>query len=215
LVPVNSGKSRADVAEDVRGHARLIGDQISIWLSNFRLRQTLKNLSIRDPLTNLFNRRFMVETLNREMAITTRSHEQTSVLQIDIDHFKVFNDSFGHEVGDVVLRAVADVMFGLFRESDVPCRSGGEEFTLILPRCSWAVAHVRALELQNRVAAMTIVVPENQPRPPAPTLSIGIATSPEHGLTSEELLRGADRAMYVAKKGGRNRIMSATAAEHV
>jgi diguanylate cyclase (GGDEF)-like protein len=215
LVPVSSGKSRADVAEDVRGHARLIGDQISIWLSNFRLRQTLKNLSIRDPLTNLFNRRFMVETLNREMAITTRSHEQTSVLQIDIDHFKVFNDSFGHEVGDVVLRAVADVMFGLFRESDVPCRSGGEEFTLILPRCSWAVAHVRALELQNRVAAMTIVVPENQPRPPAPTLSIGIATSPEHGLTSEELLRGADRAMYVAKKGGRNRIMSATAAEHV
>jgi diguanylate cyclase (GGDEF)-like protein len=214
LVSADGESLRAESGENLRQQARLIGDKISIWLANFRLRETLKNLSIRDPLTNLFNRRFMIETLHREMAITTRSHEQTSIIQIDIDHFKEFNDSFGHEVGDAVLRAVADVMFGLFRESDVPCRSGGEEFTLILPRCSWEVANIRALELQARVAVMEINVPENQARPSPPTLSIGIATSPEHGLSSDELLRAADSAMYVAKNSGRNRIVRATLAAH-
>jgi diguanylate cyclase (GGDEF)-like protein len=214
LIPSGSGATGEDAVERHHQYARLIGDQISIWLANFRLRETLKDLSIRDPLTNLFNRRFMIETLHREIAITTRSHELTSIIQIDIDNFKDFNDSFGHEVGDSVLRAVADVMFGLFRESDVPCRSGGEEFTLILPRCTWEVAHTRATELQARVAVMVIEVPENQQRPKPPTLSIGIATSPEHGLSSDELLRSADAAMYLAKNSGRNRIVRAAIAVH-
>jgi diguanylate cyclase (GGDEF)-like protein len=213
LVP-DGVESRSGLAESHRQFARLIGDQISIWLANFRLRERLEELSVRDPLTNLFNRRFMIETLNREIAITARSHEQISIIQIDIDNFKDFNDSFGHEVGDLVLRGVADVMFGLFRESDVPCRSGGEEFTLILPRCTWEVAHGRATELQARVALMVIDVPENHARPKPPTLSIGIATSPEHGLTADELLRGADSAMYLAKNSGRNRIISAQLAKH-
>jgi diguanylate cyclase (GGDEF)-like protein len=190
-------------------YARLLGDQISIWLTNFKLRESLNYLAIRDPLTNLFNRRFMVETLDREMAITTRSHDQTSVIQVDIDHFKGFNDLYGHDVGDAVLCGVAAVMLGLFRESDVPCRSGGEEFTLILPRCSWEIANVRAIELQARVAAMTLSMTAHHSPLTPPTLSIGIATSPEHGLSGEELLRGADMAMYSAKSSGRNRIVRA------
>jgi diguanylate cyclase (GGDEF)-like protein len=213
LVPDRGAESFSDALERHHQYARLIGDQFSIWLANFRLRESLKNLSIRDPLTNLFNRRFMIETLLREMAITTRSHEQTSIIQIDIDNFKDFNDSFGHEVGDLVLCKVADVMFGLFRESDVPCRSGGEEFTLILPRCTWEVANDRATELQARVALIVIDVPENRARPQPPTLSIGIATSPEHGITGDELLRGADAAMYRAKNSGRNRIVRADLAK--
>jgi diguanylate cyclase (GGDEF)-like protein len=99
-------------------------------------------------------------------------------------------------------------MLGLFRESDVPCRSGGEEFTLILPRCSWDIANIRAMELQTRVAAMAIATSDSAPLTP-PTLSIGIATSPEHGLSGEELLRGADMALYAAKSSGRNRIVRA------
>jgi diguanylate cyclase (GGDEF)-like protein len=213
LVP-DGVESRSGLAESHRQFARLIGDQISIWLANFKLRERLQELSVRDPLTNLFNRRFMIETLHREVAITTRSHEQISVIQIDIDNFKDFNDSFGHEVGDLVLRGVADVMFGLFRESDVPCRSGGEEFTLILPRCTWEVANDRATELQARVAFMVIDVSENRTGPKPPTLSIGIATSPEHGLSGDELLRGADAAMYQAKNSGRNRIIRAELAQH-
>jgi diguanylate cyclase with GGDEF domain len=88
-----------------RQNARLIGDQFSIWLANFKLRESLRNLSNRDPLTNLFNRRFMIETLHREITMASRSDDQTSVVQIDIDHFKSFNDRFGHEVGDEVLCA--------------------------------------------------------------------------------------------------------------
>jgi diguanylate cyclase (GGDEF)-like protein len=197
----------------LRQHARLMSDQIAIWMASFALKENLKNLSFRDPLTNLFNRRFMIETLHREMAITKRSHDQTSIIQIDIDHFKRFNDSYGHEVGDSVLCSVADVMLGLFRESDVPCRSGGEEFTLILPRCSWDTANERAIELQRRVAVMNIKMPANHAPPRPPTLSIGIATSPENGLLGEELLRGADAALYLAKSAGRNRIVRATVVE--
>jgi diguanylate cyclase (GGDEF)-like protein len=78
---------------------------------------------------------------------------------MDVDHFKQFNDTHGHEVGDSVLRAVAVVMLDLFRDSDVPCRSGGEEFTLILPRCSWEIANLRAMELQLRLAEAVITVP--------------------------------------------------------
>jgi diguanylate cyclase (GGDEF)-like protein len=210
-IPDDRDAARPEVRDSAttRHYARLLGDQISIWMANFTLRESLRALSIRDPLTNLFNRRFMIETLQREMSITNRSNDETSIIQIDIDHFKSFNDSFGHEVGDSVLRCVADVMLGLFRESDVPCRSGGEEFTLILPRCSWDIAYARAVELQHRVADMRIPVPSNQPPLRPPTLSIGIATSPEHGVTGDELLRGADVALYSAKAAGRNQVVRA------
>jgi diguanylate cyclase (GGDEF)-like protein len=104
-------------------------------------------------------------------------------------------------------------MLGLFRESDVPCRSGGEEFTLILPRCTWEIAHARATELQARVAVIRIPVPSNQAPLKPPTLSIGIATSPEHGTTGDELLRGADLALYAAKAAGRNQIVRAMSVE--
>ncbi|MGB8197503.1 MAG: GGDEF domain-containing protein [Acidimicrobiales bacterium] len=209
-VPSDSTSTTSTVdPTHLRQYARLLGDQISIWLANFKLRESLNYLAIRDPLTNLFNRRFMVETLEREMAITTRSHDQTSVIQVDIDHFKGFNDLYGHAVGDAVLCGVAEVMLGLFRESDVPCRSGGEEFTLILPRCSWNIANIRAIELQARVAAMTVPATSHPTALTPPTLSIGIATSPENGQSGEELLRGADMALYTAKSSGRNRIVRA------
>jgi diguanylate cyclase (GGDEF)-like protein len=204
-------RSQFQDSEHYHQYARLLGNQFSIWLVNFKLRESLRNLSIRDPLTNLFNRRFMIETLHREMTMAVRTDEPTSVVQIDIDHFKTYNDRYGHDVGDVVLCSVAEIMLGLFRESDVPCRSGGEEFTMILPRCEWEIANLRATELQARLKVMTIQVARSEDRPVPPTLSIGIATSPEHGLTGEELLRSADAALYSAKAAGRNRIVRATA----
>jgi len=211
----DDARSKFQDSEHYLQHARLLANQFSIWLANFKLRESLRNLSNRDPLTNLFNRRFMIETLHREMTMAVRTEEPTSVVQIDIDHFKTFNDRFGHEVGDTVLCSVADIMFALFRESDVPCRSGGEEFTMILPKCAWEIASLRATELQVRIAAMTIQVSESDASPEPPTLSIGIATSPEHGLTGEQLLRSADAALYSAKAGGRNRIVRATAVSGV
>jgi diguanylate cyclase (GGDEF)-like protein len=198
-----------------RQYALLVGEQISIWMANFNLRETLKNLSIRDPLTNLFNRRFMEETLNREMSSAARNHDEVSIMQMDVDHFKEFNDTYGHAVGDVVLRAVAGVILDLFRGSDVPCRYGGEEFTVVLPRCSWDAANARAKELQARIAELEIPIAPDEVLPKPPTLSIGIATSPEHGLSSDVLLRASDMALYAAKTAGRDRIEQAWNAEQI
>jgi diguanylate cyclase (GGDEF)-like protein len=189
--------------------ALTVAEQIAISMANFQLKETLQNLSIRDPLTNLFNRRFMEETLNRELSGTSRALEQLSIMQIDVDHFKDLNDTYGHEFGDDVLKAVGGVLLNLFRASDVPCRSGGEEFTIILPKCSWEDARSRAVELQRRISELEVQHRDTDSCPSPPTLSIGIATSPEHGLTPPTLLRAADLALYSAKHAGRNRIARA------
>jgi diguanylate cyclase (GGDEF)-like protein len=189
--------------------ALLFGEQISIWMANFNLREILQYQSLRDPLTNLFNRRILEETLVREISKSTRTLDEISVIQIDIDHFKDFNDGYGHAVGDLALVEIAGVINSLFRGSDMPCRSGGEEFTLLLPSCSWENARVRCEELQARVAELQLRTPMSRESLVPPTLSIGIATSPEHGFTGETLLRSADLALYAAKSGGRNQISRA------
>jgi len=191
--------------------AMLFGEQLSIWMANFNLRETLRYQSIRDPLTNLFNRRFLEESLTREMSKSARTLEQVSVIQVDIDNFKEINDKYGHSVGDVTLVAIAEVILSLFRDSDVPCRSGGEEFTMLLPNCSWENAHARSEELQRRVAEIQVSTSPQTPMLKPPTLSIGIAASPEHGFTSDALLRSADLALYESKSGGRNKITRALA----
>jgi diguanylate cyclase (GGDEF)-like protein len=189
--------------------ALLFGEQISIWMANFNLREILRFQSIRDPLTDLYNRRFMEESLAREISKSARSREEISVIEIDIDHFKDFHDGHGHAVGDTTLIAIAEVILSVFRGSDVPCRSGGEEFTVLLPKCSWENANIRCLELQRRVAELRISTPFSRSPLEPPTLSIGIATSPEHGFTGETLLRSADLALYASKADGRNRITRA------
>jgi diguanylate cyclase (GGDEF)-like protein len=201
--------SIVDIVDPLLQNALLFGEQISIWMANFNLREILRFQSIRDPLTNLFNRRFMEETLTREISKATRTRDEISVIEIDIDNFKAVNDEHGHAVGDSALTAIAGVILKLFRDSDVPCRSGGEEFTVVLPKCSWEDAFSRCQELQRRVAEVRISTPISRSPLRTPTLSIGIATSPEHGFTSETLLRSADLALYASKSGGRNRITRA------
>jgi diguanylate cyclase (GGDEF)-like protein len=201
--------SIVDIVDPLLQNALLFGEQISIWMANFNLREILRFQSIRDPLTNLFNRRFMEETLTREISKAIRTRDEISVIEIDIDNFKAVNDEHGHAVGDSALTAIAGVILKLFRDSDVPCRSGGEEFTVVLPKCSWEDAFSRCQELQRRVAEVRISTPISRSPLRTPTLSIGIATSPEHGFTSETLLRSADLALYASKSGGRNRITRA------
>jgi diguanylate cyclase (GGDEF)-like protein len=151
----------------------------------------------------------MEETLSREISKAVRTLEEISVIQIDIDEFKKVNDAHGHAVGDAALVSISAVITSLFRDSDVPCRSGGEEFTVILPNCSWENANIRCEELQRRVAEVRISSPLSHSPLHPPTLSIGIATRPEHGFTSDTLLRSADLALYAAKADGRNRISRA------
>ena len=178
-------------------------------LANFRLRDTLREQSIRDPLTKLFNRRYMEETFHRELSRAARDHIEIGVMQIDIDFFKEFNDAHGHDVGDALLRAFADTLFALFRDSDVPCRYGGEEFTLILINSSLDETETRACELQRRVLDLKVELGHGRTSPSPPTLSIGIASFPAHGNTAEALIRAADQALYVAKARGRDTIVRA------
>jgi diguanylate cyclase (GGDEF)-like protein/PAS domain S-box-containing protein len=184
-----------------------VADHISLALANIRLRETLRYQVIHDPLTELFNRRYLGETLAREIHRVKRKDAPLGVFMLDLDHFKRFNDTFGHEAGDNLLRALGQFLQVHIRQEDVACRYGGEEFVLILPEAPRDVLLNRAELIRQSVPNLQIyqrgLVLEGT------TVSIGVAIFPEHGATGEELLRAADDALYRAKAAGRNRVMVA------
>ena len=195
------------VAEESDETGRLVtatAEQVALALANLRLRDTLKNQSIRDPLTGLFNRRFLQESLDRECRRALRSGRPLSVVIFDIDHFKRFNDTFGHDAGDLVLREIGSLLRGMFRGEDVACRYGGEEFALVLSDTSLEQAIARAQQLREQ--ARQLFVTYRRQAIGAVTLSLGVASLPEHGTSGETLVASADRALYAAKHGGRDRV---------
>jgi len=178
--------------------------QIALSLASLQLREKLRDQSIRDPLTGLFNRRFMQESLERELIRARRKSHPLSILFLDIDNFKRFNDTFGHEAGDFVLEAVSDRLRGFFRGDDVACRCGGEEFAVIMPESSSADAAARAKTLCDEVKKLALR--HRGVSLASITLSIGVATFPEHGATADDLLRIADECLYQSKSAGRDRV---------
>ncbi|RKZ91339.1 MAG: diguanylate cyclase [Candidatus Parabeggiatoa sp. nov. 1] len=187
--------------------AETIAEQVALALANLKLRQTLHNQSIRDPLTNLYNRRYLEETLEREFYQAERNHQPVGIIMVDLDHFKQFNDTFGHEAGDTVLQALGHFLNEHIRKGDIACRYGGEEFTLILPGAPLEVVQRRAESLNNRVKLLTVQHRDQNLGPI--TLSAGVATFPQHGTRFQEVLRAADIALLRAKKQGRDRVMVA------
>ena len=183
-------------------------DQLALALANLKLRQSLRDLSVRDPLTGLFNRRYLSESLAREIARGRRRTLPVSVMAFDLDHFKDFNDRYGHPAGDAILVAFARVLQANSRSEDVACRQGGEEFVLILPEMDLAVAMRRAGDLMTAMSRMD-VMHEGRMLPKL-TTSIGVAVYPQHGATPDMLLAQADAALYEAKAQGRNRFAVAT-----
>lgn len=187
-----------------------VAGQIALSLASLQMRETLRDQSIRDPLTGLFNRRFMQESLEREIMRARRKQNPISVLFLDIDHFKRFNDTFGHDAGDFVLQTVADLLRGFFRGDDVSCRCGGEEFAVILPeslssdaatRADQLRAKVKQLKLQHKDVLLGTI-----------SISIGVASFPQDGATAEELLKTADQCLYKSKSDGRDCVTVAGAA---
>jgi len=181
-----------------------VAEHVSLALSNMKLRETLHNLSIRDPLTGLFNRRYMEESLERELLKANRYSRPLGVIMIDIDHFKRFNDTYGHEAGDQILRELGVFLQNHIRLTDIPCRFGGEEFTLILPEADITFTQQRAEQIRIGAAAIRINI-QGQTLAEI-TISQGVAVFPGNGLTGEELLRAADDALYRAKQQGRNNV---------
>jgi diguanylate cyclase (GGDEF)-like protein/PAS domain S-box-containing protein len=185
-----------------------MAEHAALALSNLRHYETLVNQSTRDPLTNLFNRRCMEESLKEELRRAQPSQRQLTLIMLDLDHFKRFNDTFGHDAGDAILREVGKLLGTNFRGEDIACRYGGDEFTVILPVAPLEVAEHRAQELRRAIKDLEI--PYFNPTLDRVTVSMGIARFPEHGSNAETLLRSADRALYRAKAAGRNCIEIAT-----
>jgi diguanylate cyclase (GGDEF)-like protein len=193
--------------------AATVAEHLGLFISNFRLRETLTVQSTRDPLTGLFNRRFMEESLERETRRAAREGKPLSVLMLDLDHFKPFNDAYGHGAGDELLRALGGFLRTHTRADDVACRYGGDEFTVILPNASVenATRRAEALRLGARnaqVLGRDRAAGSSATQEPV-TISVGIAAYPEHGSTAEELLRAADAALFAAKRSGRDQIAMA------
>lgn len=192
-------------ADRRHGLAVAMAEQIALSIANVQLREALLQQSIRDPLTGLYNRRFLQETLFREIAHSKRNHSTFAVLMIDVDHFKKFNDTFGHHAGDLVLQNVARTIEAQFRRSDVACRFGGEEFTVLLPGTDLELAQRLANGVLEGIREL-VLSHDNKPLDRI-TASLGVAIFPGHGGSPEALLEAADAALYQAKEAGRNRVV--------
>ena len=182
-----------------------VADHIALTVANLKLRETLRHLSIRDPLTGLFNRRYMEESLERELRRADRKGTSVGIIMIDIDHFKRINDTYGHEAGDTVLREMGVLLQRHIRGSDIACRYGGEEFTLILADSPLSVAQHRAEHLREEIKELHIEYRGQDVG--TITLSMGVAAFPQHGATEQALLQSADLALYRAKAEGRDRVV--------
>ena len=188
---------------------RSVSEHVSMAIANMRLEKSLRMQSLRDPLTQLYNRRYMETSLEREIFRAKRKKDPVSIIMIDVDHFKRFNDSFGHEAGDYVLQEFSKMLLKFIRGEDIACRYGGEEFILILPGCALSIAMERAEKLRAAMAQNHMV--HNGVSLGTVTLSIGVLCYPEHSEDLDELVKKADEALYRAKHGGRNRVEMAQA----
>lgn len=195
----------AEVPTALRSTAVLVADQLAMAMANLQLREQLRQQSIRDPLTGLFNRRYLEETMERELARSARNGQPLVVVAVDVDHFKRFNDTHGHEAGDLVLVELARLLREGIRETDIACRYGGEEFVLLMPDSPLEVAAQRAEVLRERVRALRLRLGGSEAE--TVSVSMGLAAAPAHGASAADLLRHADSALYAAKAAGRDRVV--------
>ena len=183
--------------------ASMIAEQIALGISNIKLRETLRNQSLRDALTGLYNRRYLEETLEREISRCARKFSPLAIWMLDIDHFKLFNDKFGHEAGDMVLQSFANVLRNFARKDDIACRYGGEEFLFVMPEVALDLALERAKALHEEVSHIHLRYGGNALT--QITISIGLAIYPAHGTNMHDLIAASDIALYQAKNLGRSK----------
>jgi diguanylate cyclase (GGDEF)-like protein len=215
LIPLLFNNRKLGIVCLVNGEGRKFSDpqiklmpalasHISIALANARL----YHMAITDSLTRLFTKRYLSETLS-SMIAASDGDDSFGILLMDLDHFKEVNDSHGHPVGDEVLRQLSGVIRENIRYGDIPCRYGGEEFVVIMPRLKKETGTAldigerlrRAVETHEFICRDNLVIKK--------TISVGIACYPDHGAAIEELIEAADRALYLVKESGRNQVRMA------
>ena len=206
----NTLEGRVIVARDITERKALENKlkEVNVSLQNQlneneSLRAKLQEQAIRDPLTGAFNRRFFSEALDRESARVTRENSPFSIIILDVDHFKQFNDTYGHKCGDIVLQALANFLDENTRQGDIVCRYGGEEFVILMTDAASESAFKRA-ELFRKQFEETVIEYEGKRLTCA--FSAGIASCPEHSDSGETLLILADQALYQSKAEGRDRV---------
>ena len=198
---LNNLLGRVIVAHDITEHICL-ENKLRIQLAeNESLRAMLQEQAIRDPLTNVYNRRFLAESLDREISAAKREEKPISIVIMDVDHFKNFNDTYGHKCGDVVLQSIAQFLVDNTRREDIVCRYGGEEFVILMSNATLESGYERA-ESWRRIFESTGF--EYEGLKLNATFSAGVASFPLHGLDGESVLQAADKALYRSKNNGRN-----------
>lgn len=217
------GETYNDMAARIESYTRSLEEKVrertrDLEAANAKLNQAmddiqhankrLEALATTDGLTGLFNHRHFKGLLEGEVHRSRRLDFPTSLVMLDVDHFKKYNDTHGHPAGDVVLRGVADLLKSRLRSTDVPCRYGGEEFAIILLDTGKQMAMAVAEEIRSRIEATPFDGQESQPGGTL-TMSIGVATFPDDAEDHAALLRAADESLYAAKRSGRNRVVDA------
>ncbi len=186
-------------------HLGILSNIISIAIANSLLYNEIKQLSYTDGMTGLHNFRYFKLRLNEEVVRHKRMKTDLSLLILDVDHFKNYNDTLGHPAGDEVLKKFAQILRQTARENDIVARYGGEEFAVILPGTTKAGAVIVAERLRQAIENTYFPHEEIQPLGKV-TVSVGLATMPKDASTAEELTQKADAALYYAKRHGRNRV---------
>jgi len=210
LAPVQAGEARGLVAAgretpftpEERELFRIFTLQGEAAFKNLMLYEQVKNLAICDGLTGLHNYRYFWEVLHREVELARRYHRLVSLLFLDIDDFKKVNDTLGHQVGDLVLKALATHLRSAVRQADLVCRYGGEEFVVLLAETDAGQALISGERLRQGISKITVALPDQELHF---TVSIGVAQL-EPEMDGETLVKAADAALYRAKKAGKNRV---------
>ncbi len=182
--------------------AETFADALKLSLANLRLRMSLRDQAVRDWMTGLYNRRYFDEVLQHEVSRAERTGDPLTLALFDIDHFKSFNDNYGHEAGDEVIRAVAQQLLSFVRSSDIACRVGGEELALLLPRAYLEETCVRLDRLREQISQLKL----HHARIALPQITVSIGVADMSNGPGRDLLRRADVAMYASKRNGRNRL---------